>query len=154
MMRERDDRDGPVDLRALYGAPDGAADPLRDAARWAALAARIEASAHPELRRRSRLARFGLADGVAATLARFAGPALVAAAAAVLFAVNVARQGDGPDELVASETIASVEAFSDATVRQALTGVESGTSWIAEQRAPSTEDLLRDLVARDVGEQE
>src|SRR5256885_7113176 len=94
MTRFDDDNADPVDLTPLW--PDrggGATD------RWAALVSRIETAAAPELARRAaRLTRDSvtwagdrLLDGVVAAVARFAAPALVAVAAAIVIVLAASR---------------------------------------------------------------
>ena len=134
------DETTPVDLTPLWpdrGTPD----------RWASLVARIETSAAPELARRAgrltRSAAVGLVDGVVAAVARFAMPAFVAAAAAIAIAVLSSRQMEAP-MTATGDVVASSESLSEETVQQALLGADG--AWIAEQRAPNADDLVRPLL--------
>jgi hypothetical protein len=129
-----DGRDeGPVDLAILW--PE-----RRSPERWAALVARIEGAAAPELARRAgRLTTVDLVDAVVAAVARFAAPALIAAAAAVIIALGVARR----TEASASEVVAA-RTLSEETVQEALRGSAStgGAAWIAQQGAPSVDEVV------------
>lgn len=130
--------EGPVDLAALFG-------DRRTPERWAALAARIEAAAAPELARRAVLARRGggLLDGVVNAVARFAAPALVAAAAAIVIAIGASRQGDLPPD--AAPVVASAETLSEQTVRQALGDEPDG--WLGSRDASDADELVRAMYA-------
>lgn len=134
-MTHGNEDERPVDLTGLW--PD-----RQSPERWAALVARIETAAAPELARRAgRLGRLGTAEGIAAALARFAGPALVAAAAAIVIAVAASRRaGDGAP----ADMMAAVETLSDETV-QALYGVDAATGLVAPQDTTSSEELVRAL---------
>lgn len=145
---ERDD-EGPIDFAPLLA---DRLDADRSAARWASLVSRIEAAAAPELARRA--ARAGgtwLVDNVARAVARFAAPALVAAAAAI-FAVLGTSDGSepAPTELVASQVI-------NAEVAQQALSLDERADWITRQQAPSVDDLARAIdpgATTTVGEHE
>jgi hypothetical protein len=124
----RDD-DGPVDLSALAAASDAAAG----AARWEALAARIERAAEPELARRARAG----AD-FAPVLARSLRPALVAAAAALLLSVGLSRADSGepaPSAAPAGDLLAG-PLLSDASADRVVPAGTEGAAWVEEQHAP------------------
>lgn len=132
--------------------------PLRlTATDFDALVSRIEASAEPELARRRRAftartpappplvvtrtsKRFGArrsADrDVMPLLARAVRPALLAAAAATLFAVGLSRQGAGAAE-------ATGQQVSDASAVQALSLHDPSAQWPDQARAPSVDALGR-----------
>ena len=132
-----------VDLTPLWpdrGTPD----------RWASLVARIESAAAPELARRAgrltRSAAVSVVDGVVAAVARFAVPAFVAAAAAIVIALLSARQIEAP-MAATGDVIATAGSLSEETVQQALLGADG--AWIAEQRAPDADDLVRTMLDGD-----
>lgn len=139
----RDAGDGPVDLTALFG-------DRRTTAEWETLAQRIERAAAPELARRAARSggrSAGLLDGVAAVVARFATPALVAAAAAIVIAIGATRQGDAPAAEAAVDVVASAESLSEETVRQAL-GAEPA-AWGADSSTIDAAALLRAMYDAD-----
>ncbi|AHG92910.1 hypothetical protein J421_5375 (plasmid) [Gemmatirosa kalamazoonensis] len=132
-----------VDLTPLWpdrGTPD----------RWASLVARIESAAAPELARRAgrltRSAAVSVVDGVVAAVARFAVPAFVAAAAAIVIALLSARQIEAP-MAATGDVVATAGSLSEETVQQALLGADG--AWIAEQRAPDADDLVRSMLDGD-----
>jgi hypothetical protein len=135
MSRNEPRDDGPIDFGPML---TDRLDADRSAARWASLVGRIEAAAAPELARRA--ARAGgtwLVDNVSRAVARFAAPALIAAAAAIFAAVGTSGSSDPvPSELVASQAI------SDEAAQQALSLGERA-DWITQQEAPSVDDLAR-----------
>lgn len=144
---ERDD-DRPIDFGPLVSER---LDADRSAARWAALVSRIEVAAAPELARRA--ARAGgtwIVDSVTRAVARFAIPALVAAAAAIFAAVGTGETPESSSELLASQAI-------NAEVAQQALSIDSRADWIARQQAPSAEDLaslLDPAASNTAGEQE
>jgi hypothetical protein len=152
---DRDD-EGPIDFGPMHA---DRLDAGELSPRWVALVGRIEAAAAPELARRAtigaarvgRVAGFWLVDSVTSAVARFAAPALVAAAAAVFAAVSATRATDP----IAVEMVAS-QAISDEVAFQALS-LDERADWITKQQAPSADDLARVLDPSAVpspGEQE
>lgn len=128
------DEEPAVDLRAF--------DDARGAARWEALAARIEAAAAPELARRAAGPGTAVID-LAPVLARALRPALVAAAAALLVAVGLSLGTATDAGGAVSDEAPTGQLVSDASVAQALLVRAADAPWLAEGRVPSREALAR-----------
>jgi hypothetical protein len=138
-----------VDLSALR---HGRADSPASAARWEALAARIEAAAGPELARRA--AERGTVLDIVPLLARALRPALAAAAAVAMVVgsgvarrAQEARASDGiPEELAAGQLV------TPAQVAQALRVDDAEAAWLARGAAPSQEALAEAVGLGGAGE--
>ena len=146
---DRDD-DAPIDFGPLVS---DRLDPERSAARWAALVGRIEAAAAPELARRAaRAGSVWVVDSVTRAVARFAVPALIAAAVALIAVIGTAEST--PE---ASGGLLASQAINAEVAQQALSLDAQHADWIARQQAPSADDLARAIDptgGSDVGEQE
>ena len=126
-----------VDLSALRGGHAG----MATAARWEALAARIEAAAAPELARRA--AERGAVVDLVPLLARALRPALAAAAAvAVVVGSGVGRGAQDPRVADgAAEELVGGQLVTAAQVAQALRVDDAEAAWLARGAAPSREAL-------------
>jgi len=123
--------------------------PLR-AARLAALAARIDAAAAPELARRaapSRLARtrwyVASPDDATTLLARALRPSLLAAAAALLLAIALGRTSDAAGSVQTTRDPIAGQLVADAAIAEALAVDSQDAEWIAQRDVPSDDELLR-----------
>lgn len=135
--------EAPVDLSALRG-PAGASG----AARWEALAARIERAAAPELTRRAAQTRDGgaVVFDLVPLLARALRPALLAAAAALALAVGLGRGAWSAAGTAESGDVAAGQLVGDASVARALRVADNDAVWLAEGASPS-----RDALASAIG---